>query len=99
MSIAAVFLDIKKAFNTTWQAGLLHTLSKLEFSVNLIKPISSFLSQRKFGASVEGEISMPRYMGARVPQGSVLSLTLYNLCIDDTTMPYVYQISLGSYAN
>jgi hypothetical protein len=43
--MAAVFLDIKKAFDTTWQNGLLYKLSKLEFSTTVIKFISSFLSQ------------------------------------------------------
>jgi hypothetical protein len=32
MSTAAVFLDIEKAFNPTWQPGLLYKLSKLQFS-------------------------------------------------------------------
>jgi hypothetical protein len=58
MSTAAVFLDIEKAFDTTW----LYKLSKLQFPTSLIKLISSFLSQRKFRVSVEGEISTPRYM-------------------------------------
>jgi hypothetical protein len=84
MSTAAVFLDIEKAFDTTWQLGLLYKLSKLQFSISLIKLIGSFLSQRKFRVSVEGEMSTPRYMQAGVPQGSVLSPTLYNLCINDT---------------
>jgi hypothetical protein len=48
MSTAAVFLDIEKAFDTTWHSGLLFKLSKLEFSNSLIKLIWSFLSQRKF---------------------------------------------------
>jgi hypothetical protein len=39
-------LDIEKAFDTTWHTGLLYKLGKMEFSVNLIKLISSFLSQR-----------------------------------------------------
>jgi hypothetical protein len=33
-STAAVFLDIEKAFETTWHPGLLYKLSKLEFSTN-----------------------------------------------------------------
>jgi hypothetical protein len=69
MSTAAVFLDIEKAFDTTWQPGLLYKLSKLQFSTSLIKLITSFLSQRKFKVSVEGEMSTPRYMQAGVPQG------------------------------
>jgi hypothetical protein len=64
MSTAAVFLDIEKAFGTTWQPGLLYKLSKLQFSTSLIKFISSSFSQRKFRATVEGEMSTPRYMQA-----------------------------------
>jgi hypothetical protein len=48
MSTAAVFLDIEKAFDTTWHTGFLYKLSKLQISTRLIKLISSFLSQRKF---------------------------------------------------
>jgi hypothetical protein len=82
MSTAAVFLDIEKAFDTTWHPGLLYKLAKLQFSTSIIKLISSFLSQRKFRVSVEGELSTPRYMQAGVPQGSVVSPTLYNLYIN-----------------
>jgi hypothetical protein len=73
MSTAAVFLGIGKAFDITWHSGLLYKLSKLEFSTSFIKLVGSFLSQRKFRVSVEGEMSAPRVMQAGVPQGSVLS--------------------------
>jgi hypothetical protein len=79
MPTAAVFLDIEKAFDTTWHPGLIYKLSKLEFSTSLINLISSFLSQRKFRVSVEGEMATPRQMKAGVSQGSVLSPTLYSL--------------------
>jgi hypothetical protein len=83
MSTAAVFLDIEKAFDTTWHPGLRNKLSKMHFSTSLIKLISSFLSNRKFRVSVEGEMSTPREIQAGVPQGSVLSPTLYSLYIND----------------
>jgi hypothetical protein len=79
MSTAAVFLDIEKAFDTTWHSGLLYKLFKLEFSTNLIKLLGSFVSQRKFRVSVEGKISTPRVMQAGVPQGAVLSPTLFDM--------------------
>jgi hypothetical protein len=60
ISTAAVFLDIEKAFDTTWNPGLLYKLSKLQLSVNLIKLTSSYLRHRKFRVSVEGELSTPR---------------------------------------
>jgi hypothetical protein len=97
MSTAAVSLDIEKAFHTTWYTGLLYKLAKMELSVKLIKLISSFLSDRKFRVSVEGELSTPRYMEAGVPQGSVLSPTLYNLYINDT--PQTIGVHLALFAD
>jgi hypothetical protein len=58
-------------------------LCKLKFSTSLIKLITSFLSQSKFSASVDGEVSAPREMRAGVPQGSVPSPPLYNMYISD----------------
>jgi hypothetical protein len=69
LSTAAVFLDIDKAFDTTWHPGVLYKLVKLNFSVNIVKLIGSFLSNRKFKVSVEGEMSTPREIQAGVPQG------------------------------
>jgi hypothetical protein len=43
MSMAPVFLDIEKAFDTTWLLGLLY-----KFLITLINRISSFPSVRKF---------------------------------------------------
>jgi hypothetical protein len=59
-------------------------LSKLDFSVSLIKLISSFLYKRKFFVSEEGEMSTPRIMKAGVPQESILSPTLFNMYVNDT---------------
>jgi hypothetical protein len=83
MSTAAVFLDIEKAFDTTWHSGVLYKLSKLEFSKSLTKLIGSFPSQCKFRVSVEGVMSTLREMQAGVPKGSVLSRTLFNLYMND----------------
>jgi len=58
VSTAAVFLDIVKAFDTTWHAGLLYELSKLHFPASILKLISSFLFDRKF--RVESKMSTLR---------------------------------------
>jgi hypothetical protein len=97
MSTAGVFSDIEKAFDITWHPGLLrvYKLSELEFPTNLIKLISSFLSQRKFRVSVEGQMSTAREMQAGVPQGFVLSPTLFY--INDT--PRTPGVNLALFAN
>jgi hypothetical protein len=97
MSTAAVFLDTEKAFDITWHLGLLYKLSKLEYSTSSIKLIGSFLSQRKFSVSVEGEMSTPREMQAGVPHGSVLSPTFFNMCINDA--PQTHGVHLALFAN
>jgi hypothetical protein len=90
-------LDIEKAFDTTWRPGLLYKLSELEFPTSLIQLISSFLSQRKFRVSVEGEMSTPREMQAGVPQDSALSPTLNNIYINDT--PQTLGVYLALFAD
>jgi hypothetical protein len=97
MSTAAVFLDIEKAFDTTWQTFLLCKLSKLYFSTSLIKLMSSFLFNRKFCISVEGEMSTPRIMQAGLPQGSVLSPTLFIMYTNDTSQ--TTDVSLAIFAD
>jgi hypothetical protein len=91
LSTAAVLLDIEKTFAETWHFGLLYKLSTLKFSINLIKPIGSFVSHRKFRVSVESELSTPRNTQASVPLESVLFRALYILYINDTPQtPGVY---------
>jgi retron-type reverse transcriptase len=97
MSTTAVFLDIEKAFDTLWHPGLQYKLSKMEFSSNLIKLISSSLSKRRFRVSVEGEMSTLRDIKAGVPQGSVLSPTLYNLFINE--LPQTAGVNLALFAD
>jgi hypothetical protein len=94
MSTAVIFMNIKKACDTTWQPGLLYKLSKLQYSTSLIKLLGSFLSQRQFRVSVENEMSTPRYMQAGVPQGSVLPPTLYTLYINGTPQTHGVNLAL-----
>jgi hypothetical protein len=94
MPAVAVFLDIEKAFDTTWHSGLPYKSSKLEFSTSLIKLIGSFLSKRKFRVSVEGEMSTTRVMQGKVPQGLVLSPTLFNMYINDAHQPRGVHLAL-----
>jgi hypothetical protein len=94
MSTAAVSLNIGKAFDATWHTGLLKKLSKFEFLTILIKLIGSFLSQRKFRVSVEGEMLTPREMQAGVLQGLVLSPTLFNMYVNDVPQTHGVHLSL-----
>jgi hypothetical protein len=69
--------------------GLLYKLSKFQFSPSIIKLISSFLPNRKFRVTVEGELSTPRDVQGGVPQGSALASTLYTNDTPQTSGVYI----------
>lgn len=60
----------------------------------IVKLIKSFLEDRMFSVSVNGTLSTPKHILAGVPQGSVLSPTLYNLFIADMPIPLNCELAL-----
>lgn len=87
LSTGALFLDIEKAFDSIWHRGLIYKLNSFGSPTYLTKLISSFVSNRKFFVTVSGSPSSTRDIAAGVPQGSVLSPTLYSLFISDYKKP------------
>ena len=79
----AVALDISKAFDRVWHAGLLHKLKSYGVSGQIFGLISSFLSNRWLRVVLDGISSQEYPVNAGVPEGSILGLTLFLLYIDD----------------
>ncbi len=73
----SVALDSSKAFNRAWHMSLLFKLPSFSFYPSLCSFISSFLSDRSISAVVDGHCSSPKSINSGVPQGSVLSPTLF----------------------
>ena len=78
-SAVALFLDIQKAYDSTWHQGLQYKLRTLQFSMALQHLLASYLADRTFQVRENNTLSSVRPLRAGVPQGAVLYPLLYNL--------------------
>jgi retron-type reverse transcriptase len=93
-STGAIFLDVAKAFDTVWHDGLVYKLHTAGVSLAMVKLLNSFLEDRKFHAKIGNVLSTVREIEAGVPQGSVLSPTLYAIFTADIPKPDETKIAL-----
>ena len=78
----AVFFYLEKAYDTTWRAGILLQLVDWGIGGNMFSSIKDFLSERYLKVRVGSSISSAYLQEEGIPQGSVLSPTLFNVAIN-----------------
>ena len=78
-----VFLDISKAFDRVWHAGLLHKLEQHGISGDLLRWISSYPSNIPQSVVLNYVTSTAKSTSACVPQGSVLGPLLFLIYVND----------------
>lgn len=81
--LISIFFDIEKAYDRTWRYGILRDLFNFDFRGNLPIFIKNFLAGRNFKVRIGNVLSNTFTQEEGVPQGSVLSVTLFSIKINN----------------
>ncbi|MEL7308559.1 MAG: reverse transcriptase family protein, partial [Pseudomonadota bacterium] len=86
LATTVVSLDVAKAFDTVWHAGLLRTC-KEHLPAPSARWIAAFLRERRMAVLEEGHLSRAFPLRTGVPQGSPLSPLLFILFVASMPLP------------
>ena len=78
-----ILLDFSKAFDTIDHLTLLQKLYKMSFSVEALKLIQSYISERRQYVQNDDKTSSPQLNNFDVLQGSILGQVLFHLYLLD----------------
>ena len=101
MGVHALFLDFRKAFDMVDHGILLRKLAELNINKNLWLRIQSFLDGRSQQVKLNSFLSTVSPCPAGVPQGSVISPTLFNVYVNDVedSIPNSLAVNTHKYAD
>ena len=81
--LVAILIDISKAYDTTWKCNILMKIYNYGIRGPLAHFIKNFLRDRQFKLKIGNTLSKVYALEEGVPQGSVLSVTLFAIAIDN----------------
>lgn len=83
--VIAVFFDLEKAYDMVWKFYILKCLKEHGLNGNIIQYINNFFTDRKFTVRVNGYLSDEKLQTNGIPQGEILSVTLFLIAVNNIT--------------
>ena len=78
-----IFFDLQKAYDTAWRFNIIRNLHNYGLRGHLLHLIDNFLKNRTFAVRIQNKHSTEKELKDGIPQGSVLSCTLFLVAINE----------------
>ena len=91
------YLDLEGAYDCVWHKGLIKKLNAVGLDETLINWLGDYLTNRKIQVRVGTAMSDQKHLVRGLPQGAVLSPTLFNVMLHD--LPTSDTVKVLSYAD
>lgn len=98
-STAMIFFDIEKAFDKVWHRALIYKLVINSFPYYIVKILISYLQNRQMYVEIQGKKSDTKAIHSGVPQGAVMSPTLFNIFTSDLKHSIPEGVEFALYAD
>lgn len=95
----AVALDLEKAYDITWKRRIVHILYDWGIRGDILAFIHNFLNNRTFRVRANGALSNKKNLKNGIPQGSVLSATLFLVAINSIVENVSAPVKINLYAD
>ena len=96
----AVFIDVEKASDSVWHNGLRYKLMNSELPNQIIRLMSSFISDRTITVKINDAMSDKVKLNAGTPQWSVLSPLLFLMYVNDIPVdPMNNKVKISQFAD
>ena len=93
------FFDLQKAYDTTWQHGIQQDLHDMGLRGNLPIFIGNFLTDRTFQVHLGTILSDGFHQEGVLPQGAILSNTLFNVKINNIVKQVDHGVECSFYVD
>lgn len=97
--LVAVFCDMSKAYDLTWRSAIVVRMQQWGFGGHIMAFVRNFLQNRSFRIKANGRLSRIGQLQNGVPQGSVISVTLFLIAVNDVGNSIDLPVKFSIYAD